>query len=527
MELMLRLDTGGAEGSRFKGDALYAALRDAIRAGRLRPGEKLPPTRELAARCGVSRGTVTAVYDRLAADGYVAGEVGRGTYVCPHAVGSEADAADGARAQRTGGPASGGGQGPGGQAAPRLSAWGKRLMRSTPHSPWPTPGSGPLTFRIAPPDDSRFPYMDWFRLLNAEARKLAGSRTVPEPGAGAGAAVSGRGRADAMGDPELREAIAAYLRRSRGLDAQAEGIAVVNGSMQAIALLVHLLAGPGDAVVCEQPGYGGVHRAAAAAGAELTPAAVDAQGLIPADWEARLLVVTPGRQFPTGAPMPLERRRKLLDWAGRRNAFILEDDYDTEFRYAGRPLEPMKALDREGRVAFVGTFTRTMFPGFRLGYVLLPPGLTEPFRRALALFEPEPPALLEQRTLSAFLRSGLYERHLRRMRRLYAERYRQLSAVLSGGRLAGLFDPVRTEAGLHLFAWWKGSAESFARYRAECAALGLQLPDASAYFADAKQAEARPGAVFAFGGLNADQLRRAGEILEEAAARIAQRGISV
>ncbi|MEC0247616.1 PLP-dependent aminotransferase family protein, partial [Paenibacillus chitinolyticus] len=249
--------------------------------------------------------------------------------------------------------------------------------------------------------------------------------------------------------------------------------------------------------------------AAAAAGGVPVDAPVDGQGIIPQPWNARLLFVTPGRQFPTGAVLPLKRRQELLRWAKERGAVIIEDDYDTEFRYAGRPLEPLKALDREGRVLFVGTFSRTMYAGLRLGYAVLPPSLVEPFRRAKQHYEPLTTGMMEQRALAAFMNSGAYERHLRRMQRVYGEK----AALLRSG-LAALdpaFEWMPSEAGLHIFGWWKGGAEEYRRFAAECAGRGVFWRDAGQHV----RCGGRPAACFGFGHLSREEIGRGIAVMAE------------
>ncbi|UUZ86620.1 PLP-dependent aminotransferase family protein [Paenibacillus sp. P26] len=232
-----------------------------------------------------------------------------------------------------------------------------------------------------------------------------------------------------QGDEQLRSAIAQMLRRSRGIAARPEHVAVTGGSMQAIALLAQLLVAPGEAAAAETPAFTGVRRAIAAAGGRCIDAAVDAQGIVPADWDAKALFVTPARQFPTGAVLSLERRQAPLRWAAEREAVIVEDDYDSEFRHRGKSLEPLKVLDRGERVVYVGGFTTTAPPHVRIGYAVLPPRLAGPFARALALYEPRPVNLLEQRALAAFMQSGEYERHLRRMKRIYSRKFALLAAA--------------------------------------------------------------------------------------------------
>ncbi|WP_372008396.1 PLP-dependent aminotransferase family protein [Paenibacillus chitinolyticus] len=360
-----------------------------------------------------------------------------------------------------------------------------------PHTP---AGPGSVVFELSGTDSAAFPRQAWNRCLHEQVRSAAFLESPLR---------------DPQGDYSLRSAIALHLRRSRSIDADPDCVAIVNGSMQAIALTMQLLVNPGDEVVVESPGYSGAVRAAAAAGGVPVDAPVDGQGIIPQPWNARLLFVTPGRQFPTGAVLPLKRRQELLRWAKERGAVIIEDDYDTEFRYAGRPLEPLKALDREGRVLFVGTFSRTMYAGLRLGYAVLPPSLVEPFRRAKQHYEPLTTGMMEQRALAAFMNSGAYERHLRRMQRVYGEKAALLRSGLTA--LDPAFEWMPSEAGLHIFGWWKGGAEAYRRFAAECAERGVFWRAAGPHV----RCGERPAACFGFGHLSREEIGRGIAVMTE------------
>jgi GntR family transcriptional regulator/MocR family aminotransferase len=230
--------------------------------------------------------------------------------------------------------------------------------------------------------------------------------------------------------------------------------------------------------VAETPAFRGVRHTVYASGARCIDAAVDVQGIVPADWDARALFVTPARQFPTGAVLSLERRQVLLRWADEHGATIIEDDYDSEFRHRGKSLEPLKVLDRSERVVYIGSFTKTLLPGTRIGYAVLPPALVGPFARAQQVTAGAYPVnLLEQRALAAFMTSGEYERHLRRMKRTYSRKFHLLAQLLHE-HLSRWFDWVDGDAGLHLFGWWRGSTASYAAYRQRCATLGVRWAEA-------------------------------------------------
>ncbi|MFC0211797.1 PLP-dependent aminotransferase family protein [Paenibacillus chartarius] len=507
--------------------ALYHALRDSVVDGRFGAASRLPSTRELAKMYGLSRGTVSQAYEMLAAEGYLSSEKGSGTYVAYRdEAGAEGSGASRERAYgaavgklgpgdspvraaagdetngngfaATNGGADGGRdeavyarsaeslagrvdrnagglgygfavqeEGPGmadDKRGVRLSAWGQRVA-ALPALRMPAAAPGGVDFGRFVPDVTGFPREAWRRCLYAEARELSGL-------------AGGGERAEPLGSPELRAAIARYLRRARGIRALPEHVAVTGGSMQALALVAQLLLGPEETAVAELPAFRGVRQAVRASGARCIDAPVDAQGIVPADWDARLLFVTPARQFPTGAVLSLSRRQQLLRWADEREAVIVEDDYDSEFRHRGKSFEPLKVLDRSERVVYVGSFTKTLLPGTRIGYAVLPPSLAAPFARAQQLIAgPYPVNLLEQRALAAFMDAGEYERHLRRMKRIYSRKFHVLAQLLQA-RLSTWFDWVESDAGLHLFGWWRGDEASYLAYRERCRSAGIGWAEA-------------------------------------------------
>lgn len=475
-----------SEKYRYKYLALYHALRAAILDGTLPEGTRLPATRELAELYGLSRGSVSQAYDMLHADGYVRTAVGSGTFVAGGVQPPQAD------------------EGP--KAPIALSPWGQRVVAamarggdaseptlggaSTPGEAAAHAGAAPaaegpvpISYRDGGPWEALFPTAEWNSALAWAARS--------KPGAALGEAAA------PAGEPELRAAIAAHLRRSRGIAAEAEHICLFNGSMQAITLLTQLLLGEGEPAVLENPCYYGISRAVAACGGVSVPAALDGDGIVPRDWDARLLFVTPGRQFPTGVVLSHARRRELLAWAARRNAVIVEDDYDSEFRWGGRPLEPLKALDREERVVYVGSFSKTMFAALRVGYAVLPRTLVRPVASAKALYEPVPPARLEQRALARFMRTGGYERHLRRMRRHYGAKQEAFRRCMEQ-ELGELFRLRPADAGLLLYAEWLRSPEEYQAFRQAAAGRGVLFRDAAIY----RITPGPPAACFAFSHLD-------------------------
>ncbi|WP_168735943.1 MocR-like pyridoxine biosynthesis transcription factor PdxR [Cohnella fermenti] len=487
--------------------ALYQALRDGIVSGLLEPGTRLPSTRQLAGLYRLSRGSVSLAYEMLAAEGYVRTGIGQGTFVAgrPGSLPPAAPALQGA--SRVPGEAQ---TEAGAEAASRppkleLSAWGERVNRA----------AGKLIGRYADPPgfagvsfvprgmgEKGFPWMEWKAAVSAQWRKLG-------PGAD--------NRWTTEGSERLRRVIAERLGRERGIRCSADDVVITGGSMQAIAIVSQLLLEAGRTAVVEDPGYPGIGFAVHGTGAALEPAGVDEEGIVPQDWRADLLFVTPTRQFPTGAVLRLERRLALLDWASRRESWIVEDDYDSDFRWGGRPIEPLKSLDREGRVVYVGSFSRTMRSEIRIGYVVLPPALREPFVRAKRLYDPYPEGIAEQNALAEWIESGGFDRHLRRMRRICHKLQMRLRLGLEGP-LAALFETVPSDAGLALFAYWRGDEADYRRLRERSRERGAFWQDGSRYrMADGP---ARPSALFGFAHLEEEEIAAGIERIRQAAVEL-------
>jgi GntR family transcriptional regulator/MocR family aminotransferase len=450
---------------------LYQALRERILDGRLTGGTRLPASRDLAALLGISRNSVTRAFDQLYAEGYVEGRVGAGTYV-----------AELAAVVRLAPPASAG------------AIASAALQRLASHHLNPPLQGPPRAFRVGVPAFDLFPFETWARLSARFWRR-------PSP------AYLGYG--DPAGDPQLRELIAAYLRNSRGLHCDPAQVIVTCGAQQAISLCAQLLVEPGDRVAVENPGYRAAGQAFAVAGAQLAGIAVDGEGLDAAALEAagdcRLAYVTPSHQYPTGVTLSLARRLALLDWAERRDAWIIEDDYDGEYRYSGTPLAPLAALDRQGRVLYVGTFCKIAFPALRLGYLVLPPALAEPFtrRRALDMRHSE---IGSQAVMAEFIAAGHFQRHIRRMRG--AARARR-DALLAGWPqdVPGCAPLPTVEAGLHLCV----RVTSLARERElidAARAAGVEINGLSDYWLEDSQTpeDGRAGLVLGFAAVPEAQI---------------------
>jgi GntR family transcriptional regulator / MocR family aminotransferase len=373
---------------------VYEAWRTGILDGRFRAGTRLPSTRALARTYGISRITVTTAYEQLLAEGYLETRHGSGTFVSTELPDDRPLAAR-RSAKRAAPP----------PAAVRRSAYGLRLGAII-RRPAPT---APLDLSNASPDLSRFPFPLWRRLVSRHLRRASADVV----GAASGP----------HGHSALRHEIAGYLARTRAVRCSPDQVIVVNGSQQALDLCARLLLDPGDAVAVEEPGYAGVRQLFAAHGARLHPMPVTDAGASPANVAAdvRVIHVTPSHQFPTGVSMTLPRRLELLEWARVTGAVIVEDDYDSEYRYSGPPLPAMHSLGSGANVIYVGTFSNVMFYGLRLGYLVLPPALVDAFATAKWLADRNSP-MLEQAALADFIAEGHLDRHVRRMRRLYKRR---------------------------------------------------------------------------------------------------------
>lgn len=464
-----------------KTPAMFEALRGAIVSGAIPGGARLPSTREMAAAYGLSRGSVNIAYEMLAAEGYVGARTGSGTYVtyAPAVLRPSGKRAD--------------------EAAPALTPWAARLSGVPDRRPG-TRGEIDLTPGIA--DAELFPTDAWKRAMFEEVRRFA-SRQYEDAYAPEGHA-------------PLREAIARHLVRERGIAADPDQVVITNGSMQAIALLCMLLVREGDPVVIENPSYSGIIRGVRTAGGLPVPANIDLEGIIPQDWDARLLFVTPARQFPTGAVLSPSRRKRLIEWASEHGAYIVEDDYDSEFRWGGRPVEPLKVLDREGRVVYLGTFSKTIASDLRIGFAVVPQALTEPFRRAKYWIEPHPSAIMEQRALARFMAEGGYARHLRGMQRTVGRRlatFRQSLQVVADG----CFELYPSDAGLQLFARWRGEPEAYLQLKKEAEALGVTWAEGSAFW---WHGAGPASALFGFAHLPEEQLEEAVRRIETALGKL-------
>ncbi len=478
---------------------VYRSLRGAILGGSLRPGARLPATRSLAREAGFARNTLLQAYERLVDEGYVVARTGSGTYVATTL--PEERVSVGADRRRA--PRQRAGRGPA-----RVSAHAVRLLERSPRPglSWAIPRRNlPYDFRYGEPAYSDLPVETWCRLLGRRARRASAARLA---------------YGDPAGSPELRAALASYLRRARGVDSRPEQIVLTHGSQQAIDLVGRVLVDAGDRVALEEPHYTGFSLALGAHGAELAPVDVDEHGLRVDDLEAlesvRGVCVTPSHQFPTGGILSLERRLGLLAWAEREGAFVLEDDYDGEFRYDGRPVPSLQGLDHSECVIYAGTASKLLFPSLRIGWLVVP----EPWLRAFTLAKATADtgsATLEQLVLADFIEGGHLERHVRRSRVRNAARREALHQAVEQS-LAGVATLVGTRAGLHGLLRVPGlPAAREGELRRACATRGVGIYPVRPYHARAPR---RASFLLGYGALSEDQIREGIRRLAEALANL-------
>ena len=471
-ELAIRLP---GPGSRDLLRELHRQLRAAILDGRLQPGARLPATRALAQRLGVSRNTMLAAYDLLLSEGYLLARPGAGTYVADTLPQSRRG-----RPPRTGPAAA--------RRDPRLVPLN---VPGADLAPTLQPQPSRDDFRVGLPDIGAFPFDIWRRLSDRALRRMA--RTSAD-------------YADPQGQLALREAIARHVSFTRAVGCTADDIVVTAGAQQAFGLLARILVVPGRTVVAvEQLFYPSLREAMTAAGARVVTVPTDVEGLcvdrLPP--EVRVICVTPSHQFPTGVAMSPQRRAALLAFARARNAVVIEDDYDSEFRFAGRPLDALQTLDRAESVCYVGTFSKSLFPALRLGFVVAPPWARAALVRARELADWHGP-VLEQEALAAFIAEGHLARHIRKMRKIYgARRTSLLGALVRHG--AGRLEAIPSNAGLHLSAWLRGATRADTVVE-RAAAAGITLPPLSRFALAPDAADVPNGLAFGYGLIDASRI---------------------
>lgn len=443
---------------------IYETIRRSILSGDLPSGRQLPASRLLAKQLGVSRMTVVNAYEQLLAEGYLEGRIGAGTFVSAHLPEEFLQASGFKRLERQEEP------------LPRkiiLSDYGSRLAPNSKTILQHHGTTALVPFQHGVAALNEFPFGVWAKI--AQKWHKSPPSSVLNYG-------------DAVGFQPLRDAVAAHLGAARGVRCTPEQIIITNGTQQALDLISRIFLSESEQVCLEDPGYLGARDIFAAMGASIVPVPIDDEGFDlqtarKRSRHARLIYVTPSHQFPLGVTMSLSRRLSLLEWARERDAFIIEDDYNSEYRYSGRPLASLQGLDRDGRVIYVGTFSKTIFPALRLGYLVVPADLMGVFAAARALTDLHSP-VIEQAVLAEFISERHFARHIRRMRGLYEAR-QQCLVEEAQKNLSGMLELARANAGMHLIGWLPDgvSDREVSRRAAE---VGLNLASVSAYCIDQK-----------------------------------------
>jgi GntR family transcriptional regulator / MocR family aminotransferase len=470
---------------------IYEGYRAAILSGRLQPGQRLPSTRALALELKISRLPVITAYEQLLHEGYLEGKIGAGTYV------KDSIPDELTRPLLAPKPAS---QRP-----------GLRLpMKETASQASNTPSANELLgpFRVSLPALDQFPQKIWSRLASRHAKNLS---------------IEHMAYADPAGHQPLREEIAQYLRAARAVHCEAGQILIVSGSQMALQICAMALLSSRDTVCIEEPGYPGARDALRSTGADLIPIPLDEEGIDVSDLGARgtkvrVVYVTPSHQYPLGLSMSASRRLELLAWAKQNQSWILEDDYDSEYRYASRPLGALQGMDSASRVIYIGTFSKVLFPALRLGYLVVPPSLLNRFlqlRETLDIFSPT----LYQLVLTDFLQEGHFARHLRRMRAIY---FRRRNALVESLRtdLAEFLTPCNTDAGLHLSAFLHRGMDDLEVVR-RAAQRGISASALSACYMGKRP---KKGLILGFGGADESLIHPAAQTLCKVIERISKNG---
>jgi GntR family transcriptional regulator/MocR family aminotransferase len=438
---------------------IYETIRCSILSGGLPSGRQLPASRLLAKQLGVSRMTVVNAYEQLLAEGYLEGRIGAGTFVSAHLPEEFLQASGFKRLER--------------QEKPRprkikLSQYGASLAQNSKDILRHHGATALVPFQHGVAALDEFPFGVWAKIAQ-RWQKHPPSRVLSY--------------GDSVGFQPLRDAVAAHLATARGVRCTPEQIIITNGTQQALDLITRILLSESEDVCLEDPGYIGVRDIFTATGATIVPVPIDDEGFDlqaarKRSRNARLIYVTPSHQFPLGVTMSLARRLGLLEWARERDAFVIEDDYNSEYRYAGRPLASLQGLDRDGRVIYVGTFSKTIFPALRLGYLVVPADLMDVFAAARALTDLHSP-VIEQAVLAEFIAERHFARHIRRMRGMYEERQQTLVEE-ARKNLGDMLEVAPAKAGMHLIGWLPvGIGDRDVSLRA--AEAGLNLAPVSAY----------------------------------------------
>lgn len=478
---------------------IYEGIRHAILSGELFPSRQLPASRFLAKQLGVSRTTIVNTYDQLIAEGYLESKTGAGTFVAKHLPEEFLSTPDVE------------GRDDHAEAVTRnlkLSNYGRHIYQESPTILRNSPATSAIAFQHGLAAIDQFPFDVWTKLANKVYR------TLPRDQFGYGSPA---------GFYPLREAAASHLKSTRGVNCSPEQIIITTGAQHAFDLIGRVLLERGSEVLIEDPCYTGAKQAFRSFEATLTPVFVDENGFsltgtVKDNRKAQLACVTPSHQFPLGVTMSLSRRLQLLEWAHKTETWIVEDDYDSEFRYAGRPLASLQGLDRHGRVLYVGTFSKTIFPALRLGCLVVPQDLVEIFTAVRALNGSHSP-LIDQAALAEFISEGHFARHIRRMRRLYEERQEILISEAKK-HLAGCLEIKKSVSGMHVIGWLnEGVKDTIVAQKA--AAIGVKTSAVSSY--SLRKWQRRGGVVLGYTAIGEKQIEKGVKQLSRAIENLAEK----
>lgn len=462
---------------------IYDTIRRSILSGEFHSGKQLPASRHLSKQLGVSRMTVLNAYDQLFAEGYLEAKTGAGTFVARHLPEEFLQTAP-IRKQKINA-----------KNLPRqltLSRYGKNVLRESRTVIQYNQSTQLVPFQHGIPAIEEFPFDVWTKIANKKYRTLERQSF---------------GYGQPAGFRALRESIAAHLKSVRGVVCDSEQIIITIGAQQALDLIGRIFLEPKTKVLIENPGYFGVNQIFSSFDAKFVPVPVDEEGfnlagVVKQSRNARLAFVTPSHQFPLGVTMSLPRRLQLLEWAKKNECWIIEDDYDSEFRYEGRPLPSLQGLDRDGRVLYIGTFSKTLFPALRLGCLVVPPDLIEIFTAARALSGAQSP-LIDQATLAEFIAEGHFGRHIRRMRRLYDERQEILVSEIKK-HLPGKLEVEKSTSGMHVIGWLPEGVDDKSIAR-QAALSGVQTGAVSAHSLTKLE---RGGLILGYTAVNEKQIKK-------------------
>lgn len=448
--------------------SFYHAIKDGISNGIIPDGTRLPSSRELASQYSISRGTANLVYEMLAADGYIETRSGSGTFVTQHPISSEGD---------------------GCEVIYQKSHWGDRLNDYQPFNK--TDALIKYDLSSQRPLAEWFPINEWKRAVKLGLEQLNYLVGQDDP--------------DPKGLFELRQGIANHLMTARGMKTNVGEIVILNGSVHGMAILAQLLIRENEDILVEDPTYFRVRNMIRTVGGRAIPLKLNKE--LP---KSKLAYVTPSSQYPTGHTMPFDDRLKLLQWAKENNSLIIEDDIDSLFNRKTRLLEPLKVLDNQNRVIYLGTFAFTILTHLRIGYAVIPNYLMTDFLKTKHIFEPFTTSLYEQAAISHFISSGNYAKHIRKMRRIYRQKYDHFIRSAKE-HIDGVFTWVETDTGMHVFGWWNGQENDFALFTDKCNEKGLFWEDPSPYF----MYTMKPGAVFHYGSISEPEIEKAVFIMKE------------